>query len=299
VGTRGSPLALLQAEVLLRALGRLGAEAEVVKVRTRADRFADRPIHELGTGVFVREIDDRVLSGELDAAVHSLKDVPTEIPEGLAIAAVLPRGLRHDLLLGPGRGGLKGLPRRAGVGTSSVRRRAQLLRARPDLEVRPIRGNIGTRLRRVEEGEYDATVLSAAALERLGTDPAPLRAEPLDPDLFVPAAGQGAVAVVARAGSEWCERLVALNDPAARAETDLEREVLRGVGAGCIAPVGVLARRSRAGRLRVAAEVLAADGSRAASFRGEVGAGPAGARRVVEALRRQGAEELIDEARKP
>lgn len=300
VGTRGSRLALLQTEMFLKVLRRSepGVEAEIVKIQTRADRFAERSIHELGTGVFVGEIDDRVLAGDLDAAVHSLKDVPTEIPEGLAVAAVLPRGPRHDLLLSPKSGGLRELPKGAAVGTSSVRRRSQLLRARPDLQIREIRGNIETRLRKVAGGDYGATVLSATALERLGLDPAPLRSAPLDPAVFVPAAGQGAVAVVTQAGSEWYERLIPLNDPATRAETDLEREVLRGVGAGCIAPVGVSAVAS-AGRLRVAAEVLARDGSRAASFRGTVEPGPAGARRVVEALRAQGAERLVHEARKP
>ncbi len=290
IGTRSSRLALLQTQLLLDALGRArpGVKAEVVKIQTRADKFAERSILELGTGVFVRELDDRVLAGELDGAVHSLKDVPTDLPAGLAIAAVLPRGPRHDLLLSRGTG-LRDLPEGAAVGTSSARRRAQLLRERPDLRVREIRGNIETRLGKVARGECDATVLSAVAIERLSIDPAPLLAVRLD---HIPAAGQGAVAVVARAGSE---RFAKLDDPAARAETDLEREVLRGVGAGCIAPVGVSAVAVR-NRLRVAAEVLSPDGSRAASFRGEVEF--SGARRVVEALREQGAEELIHEARK-
>lgn len=290
VGTRSSRLALLQTQLFLGALGRArpGVKAEVVKVQTRADKFTERSILELGTGVFVRELDDRVLTGELDGAVHSLKDIPTDLPAGLAIAAVLPRGPRHDLLLSHG-SGLRDLPEGASVGTSSARRRAQLLRERPDLQVREIRGNIETRLGKVARGDYGATVLSAAAIERLSIDPAPLLAVRLD---HIPAAGQGAVAVVARAGSEWFARL---DDPAARAETDLEREVLRGVGAGCIAPVGVSAVAAGR-RLRVAAEVLSPDGSRAASFRGEVEF--SGARRVVEALREQGAEELIHEARK-
>lgn len=299
IGTRGSLLARLQTRLLLDALRGVvpGMEAEVVEVETRADRFTSRPIHELGTGVFVRELDDRVLSGELDAAVHSLKDVPTDLPAGLVLAAVLPRGPRHDLLLAPGPGGLRRLPEGAAVGTSSARRRAQLLRERPDLRVRPIRGNIGTRLRKVREGEYVATLLSAAAIERLRIDPAPLRATRLDPGRFIPAAGQGAVAAVARAGSEFCRRLRAINDPKTRAECDLERGVLRGVGAGCIAPVGISAEALR-GRLRVAAEVLSPDGSRTASFRGVVERGARGIRKVVEALREQGAEELIDESRR-
>ncbi len=294
VGTRSSRLALLQTGLFLEALRRArpGVKAEVVGVQTRADKFAERSILELGTGVFVRELDDRVLTGDLDAAVHSLKDVPTDLPAGLAVAAVLPRGPRHDLFLSRA-AGLRDLPAGAVVGTSSVRRRAQVLRERPDLQVREVRGNIETRLGLVARGDYGATVLSAAAIERLSIDPAPLRAVRLDPGVFVPAAGQGAVAVVARAGSEWCDALAPLDDPAARAETGLEREVLRGLGAGCIAPVGVSAATS--GRtLHIAAEVLSSDGSRAASFRGEVG----DARRVVEALREQGAEELIHEARK-
>lgn len=310
VGTRSSRLALLQAEGFLRALREAcpGVEAEVVGVETRADRFVHRRIHELGTGVFVKEIDDRVLSGELDAAVHSLKDVPTELPEGLAITAVLPRGPRHDLLISTAEGGLGGLPRSATVGTSSVRRRAQLLRARPDLRPVEMRGNIETRLRKVANGECGAAVLSAAAIERLGLLPpgGPARAtgvgreglvvSPLDPDRFVPAPGQGAIAIAARAGSPWTEPLARVDDPTARAETDLERGVLRELGAGCIAPVAVSAV-SRDGRLEVRAEVLAPDGSRSATFRGEAEPGPQGIRRVAEALRRQGAEELIHGAR--
>ncbi|MFB6281141.1 MAG: hydroxymethylbilane synthase [Haloferacaceae archaeon] len=309
LATRGSDLALRQAARVRDALAGRRVAVEVTEVETRGDRVRDELIHRLGrTGAFVRALDERVLDGDLDAAVHSMKDMPTERPDGLVVAAVPERAAAADVLVTPDGAGLEALPEGAVVGTSSLRRGALLRRERPDLDVRPLRGNVDTRvekllaptlqreherrlaaageageaagageggtdgadgddrdgetpdpsafdrtpaewfddrsplerraLERAVETEYDAIVLAEAGLDRLGLLDS-VAAERLPPDRFVPAPGQGALAVTA--ADEGVVELLhdRIDDPEARVAATVERTVLAELGGGCIAPIGV------------------------------------------------------------
>jgi hydroxymethylbilane synthase len=234
VATRGSALARWQAELVA---GRLGASAELLVVSTRGDRDTASTIHALGgTGVFVKEVQEAVLRGDADLAVHSAKDLPAGTPDGLVLAAVPERGDPRDALVGSR---LADLPTGGHVGTGSVRRRAQLAALRPDLTFGELRGNIPTRLERA--GEFDAVVVAAAALDRLGA--ADRATERLDPSTLLPQVGQGALAVECRADdTETIAALIALNDPGAHAQVRAERAFLARLGGGCSLPCGALAR---------------------------------------------------------
>jgi hydroxymethylbilane synthase len=237
IGTRGSALARAQTAILA---ARLGIASETVVIRTSGDA-TDRPIPELGDGVFVTAIEDALRRDEIDIAVHSLKDVPTGERPGLVIAAILEREDPRDVLITRGRGGLASLPRGAVVGTSSPRRDAFLLALRPDVLTRPIRGNVDTRLRKVREGEFDATVLALAGLRRLRLDAS--EDEILDPLDCPPAPGQGALAVQCRSGDAATIRVVSALDHAdTRRAVEAEREVLRLLGASCEIPLGTWGR---------------------------------------------------------
>ena len=239
LGTRGSALALAQTRIVANALG---MNVETRMIHTVGDA-SSRPLQELGDGVFVTAIEDALRSGEIDAAVHSLKDLPTGDRPGLVIAAVLPREDPRDVLVTSARGGLATLPRSARVGTSSPRRDAALRLLRPDITTAPIRGNVETRLAKVVRGEYDATVLALAGLRRLGV--AVGDDEILDPDQMLPAPGQGAIAVQCRADDPLTrDRLVTIDDAPTRAATDAERELLRLMGGSCELALGALAVRS-------------------------------------------------------
>jgi len=239
LGTRGSALALAQTRIVTDALG---ASVETRIIRTAGDA-SSRPLQELGDGVFVTAIEDALRSGEIDAAVHSLKDLPTGDRPGLVIAAVLPREDPRDVLVTSARGGLATLPRGARVGTSSPRRDAALRLLRPDITTAPIRGNVETRLAKVVRGEYDATVLALAGLRRLGV--AVADDEILGPDQMLPAPGQGAIAVQCRADDPLTrDRLATIDDAPTRAATDAERELLRLMGGSCELALGALAVRS-------------------------------------------------------
>ncbi|HYJ79380.1 MAG TPA: hydroxymethylbilane synthase, partial [Longimicrobiaceae bacterium] len=213
-------------------------------VRTTGDRILDVPLAKIGDkGLFTREMDEALLAGRADLAVHSLKDVPTRIPEGLEIAAISRREDPRDvLILPPGRAGaLRSLPAGARVGTGSLRRGALLRALRPDLEAVDLRGNLNTRLAKLDRGDYDAIVLAAAGVLRLGW--ADRIAEYLDPDEWLPAVGQGALAVVARSGDEPIGRLLAgFHDPETAACTAAERAFLAALEGGCQVPIGALAR---------------------------------------------------------
>ncbi len=236
LGTRGSTLALAQTRIVADALG---ASVETRIIRTAGDA-SSRPIQELGDGVFVIAIEDALRAGEIDAAVHSLKDLPTGDRPGLMIAAILPREDPRDVLVTSARGGLATLPRGARVGTSSPRRDAALRLLRPDITTAPIRGNVETRLAKVVRGEYDATVLALAGLRRLGV--AVDDDEILTADQMLPAPGQGAIAVQCRADDRPArERLRPIDDSASRAVTDAERELLRLMGGSCELALGALA----------------------------------------------------------
>lgn len=237
VGTRGSALALVQTEIVVGALRRLGAEVVVERIRTAGDSSFPSPSTALGTGVFVKELEAALLGGRIDLAVHSAKDLPTAETPGLAIAAYLERGDPRDALVSRTGVGLADLPRGGRVGTDSPRRAAFLLAARPDLVILPIRGNVDTRLRKLDAGEYDAVALAAAGLRRLGLEHR--ITEVLPPDVMLTAAGQGAIAVQARSVDPLVARLDHLPT---RQEVVAERAMLRTVGGGCRAPIATLAR---------------------------------------------------------
>lgn len=241
-GTRGSRLAMVQAGLVADALRGRGVEAQLITIRTSGDRLADVALADFGgKALFVKEIEEAILDGRVDAGVHSLKDLPALLPDGLALAAFPPRADVRDVLLTRTGAGLDDLPRGARVATSSLRRRALLLARRPDLTVEPIRGNVDTRLRKLEEGLCDALVMAWAGLERLGLKPE--RAQVLDAREFLPAVGQGTLAVEAR-GSDRAvlEALRSLDDAGTRSGSLAERAFLRRLGAGCHTPVAGLAR---------------------------------------------------------
>ncbi|MDK2892729.1 hydroxymethylbilane synthase [Methanohalophilus sp.] len=261
LGTRGSELALAQAERVELLLAEFNVDIQREIIKSTGDTFTDRPLHEIGgVGVFVRELDDRMFAGEVDIAVHSMKDLPTQRPEGLALAAVLKRDSPYDVLLT--KDGLKidELPEGSVIGTASMRRRAQLLRYRPDLQIKELRGNIHTRIKKLNEGQYDGILLAKAGLERMGWE---MNAQPLDPKDFCPSANQGTIAVVTRAG-EMAEELCNKIDHAeSRLATEVERLIIRDVEGGCIVPIGSFAEVIRNGKkIHIRAEVISLDGDR-------------------------------------
>lgn len=267
IATRASRLAIWQADhvaALVRsAAGQL--TIELVEVSTAGDRDTASALSGMGgVGVFTREIQAAVLDGRADVAVHSLKDLPTESVEGLTLAGVPPRGPRFDALVLPGHGhkpvnSLNDLPARARIGTGSLRRQAQLLQARPDLALCEIRGNVETRLRKLDAGEYDAVVLAQAALERLGlADRISLL---LQPPVMFPAVGQAALGIECRTEDATTMNLLEqISDHQTRAEVAAERACLRELRAGCHAPVGVLTECPGDDVLRLQAVVFSADG---------------------------------------
>ncbi|MBI2491403.1 MAG: hydroxymethylbilane synthase [Candidatus Rokubacteria bacterium] len=290
LGTRGSVLALAQAEAVAARLRALGAEVEVVPIRTEGDRLLEARLRDLGgKGLFVREIEQALLAGVVDCAVHSLKDLPAEIPAGLALAAFPPREDPGDVLVTREGGGLAELPPRAVVGTSSPRRRALALSLRPDLVVEPIRGNVDTRLAKLARGGFDGVIVAAAGLDRLGLRPA--HACRLDPEVFVPAVGQGILALEARAADGRVRGLLErLDDPTTRACALAERAYLARLGASCNSPMAAHATL-RGADLRLAGLVASEDGRRV--VRGAL-AGPRGeaerlGRGLAEALLARGA----------
>ncbi len=258
MGSRGSPLALRQTEMALDRLCEAGVETELKIVKTRGDIFLDRPLHQVsGRGIFVREIDERMISGEIDVAVHSMKDLPSKRPKEICIAAVLPRDSPYDVLVSEEGVALEDLKKNALVGTSSMRRAAQLRRARPDLMVRSLRGNLQTRLRKLSEGDYDAIVLAEAGIQRMKID---AKYAVLDPEEFVPSANQGAIAVATVAGLAE-EAVRQIDHGPTRMVTECERIFLETVGGSCVVPMAAHANVEN-DELRVVAEVLSLDGTR-------------------------------------
>lgn len=256
LGTRKSNLALIQCEKVIRALDNIGIEARKQSVTTKGDQEASIYIHEVeGVGVFERKIDLLVLRGELDAGVHSMKDIPSDLPEGIKIAAVLERTWPRDLLVSKEYQSLSDLPQGSNVGTSSVRRRAQLLWRRPDLEVLNLRGNVDTRLEKLDGKKYDAIVLAEAGLRRLGKSGYREFRLP-----FLPAANQGAIAVTVRTASKSAGQIARISDETTFRETVLERKVTEQVGGGCDIPLGVLVRK-RGEKIDVRVRILKEDGS--------------------------------------
>ena len=269
IGTRGSALALAQADIVAGELQEIGVETEVRTIKTHGDVVTDRPLHELsnvgGVGAFVREIDEHSLAGDIDIAVHSMKDIPTIRPEQLTTAAILKRDPPYDVLITGGGDGDEGntsiddLPAGAVIGTSSLRRRAQLHRFRSDLDIIDLRGNINTRMRKLREGVYDGIILAEAGLVRLGWD---IGFERLKIDHFIPSANQGTIAVVTLADSDAGDAVRALDHSQTRVETEIERIVISVLGGGCDVPIGAFAEIVGGDHVRVRAEVLSLDGSR-------------------------------------
>ncbi|MYE06207.1 MAG: hydroxymethylbilane synthase [Chloroflexi bacterium] len=289
LGGRASKLSLVQAELAAEALRAVGIETEFVPVSTQGDRDQTSSLRTIGgQGVFVRAVESALLDGEIDVAVHSAKDVPPTIAEGTVLAAYLPRGDVRDALVSRDQVGLLDLPHGAKVGTGSRRRASQLLRLRSDLQVLDIRGNVDTRLRKVERGEYHAVVVAAAGLQRLGRAPSEL----LPIDLIMPSPGQGALVIQCR--SEDADRVAAANHEASAQAVRAERAMLRALGAGCSLPLAALGGM-RGGEVLLAGRLLSADGSerievqRSASDPEVVGA------EVAEALLERGGRRLMEE----
>jgi hydroxymethylbilane synthase len=288
IGTRASALARAQTETIIELLtaGRPDLDCETKVISTAGDRTqaSGEPLPEIGgKGLFTAELERALREGEIDLAVHSLKDLPTEDADGVVVGAVSAREDVRDCLVAREGGVLAQLPAGAVVGTSSLRRSAQLRALRPDLEVRSIRGNVDTRIGKVRDGEYDAGVLAAAGVLRLGLEDTV--SEWLDPDTMLPAPGQGALAVQCRAGDDTILALLAeVDDPQARAETTAERAFLRTLGAGCAAPVAALAATTSTPRVRLQGLVASVDGGQMVRVDGEGDPQALGDELALEAL---------------
>jgi hydroxymethylbilane synthase len=264
IGTRGSPLALWQAghvrDRLMAAHGLSEAGAELSVITTTGDRIKDKPLREFGgKGLFTKEIDEALLSGAVDLAVHSMKDLPTELPEGIVVAAVLPRSDVRDAFISYKAPSLAELPPGSVVGTSSLRRAAQLRRMRPDLRVADLRGNVETRLRKIKEGAAEATLLALAGLDRLGL--AAQATSILSTEEMLPAVAQGAIGIAARRDDERTRALLApLNDVRSATSVTCERAFLARLDGSCKTPIAGLAEIAD-GVLRFRGLILAPDGS--------------------------------------
>jgi hydroxymethylbilane synthase len=298
IGARGSALSLAQTELVAGALRPSSdVEIEIVPIRTTGDRLSKLEAAMTGKDLFTREIDEALLEGRVDVGVHSLKDLPSRLPDGIALAAVPPREDPRDVLVSRDRRSLETLSHGVRIGTSSARRRAQILAARPDAEVLEARGNVDTRIRRLKEGKWDAIVLARAGLSRLGL----LHeiTQELPASVMLPAVGQGALAVVIRSDDRAVrERISALDDGPSHREAVAERTLLELLEAGCRAPVAGLAR-AREGILELEGAVFAPDGSRtlrAGASGGEHDPAALG-REVAVRLLELGAAELISAAR--
>jgi hydroxymethylbilane synthase len=291
IGTRGSRLALAQAQEVADLLGGHDHQAELVPIVTSGDRGASPAASPSGVkGLFVAEITESLRRGEVDLAVHSAKDLPSEDPGGIVVGAVPERNVPYDVMVSRtgevGDGSV--------VGTSSLRRRAQLLRSRPGLEVVETRGNVDTRLRKMEDGSMDALVLAGAGLSRLGLSPP--NTAPIRVDEMVPAPGQGALAVQVVEGSDAAEAVGAIDHPPSRAAFEAEREVVSLLGGGCRLPLGAYAER-REGAVRLLAVVIRPDGSDLLWAQVEADSPEGAAGEAADVLRSAGAERILAEVR--
>ena len=261
IGTRGSLLAKWQADFVRKQLfAATGIEAEIVIIKTTGDRMQQAPLTQIGgKGIFIKELEDALLEETVDLAVHSVKDIPTETPPRLCFPAVCRRDDVRDCVVSTKGATLSNLRKGARVGTSSLRRQAQVRHLWPDLDVRELRGNVDTRLRKVESGEYDAILLAKAGLDRLGWSQR--ITETLDPEAFMPAVGQGAIAVQTRVNDEEAaEALAKLDDAETRSAIICERALLSKLQGGCQVPLGAWARLER-GELVLEACVCSVDGA--------------------------------------
>ena len=296
IGTRGSSLAMCQAQIIQTRLEeqRPGCPITLKTIKAQADKNPELPLVAMGgEGVFVKELESALLEGQIDCAVHSMKDLPLAIPEPLRLAAVLEREESRDALVSRTGQGLDELPRGARIGTSSLRRRSQLLHRRKDLQLLEIRGNVDTRLRKLDEGQYDAIVIAACGLIRLGLEDR--ITEYLDFSIMLPEPGQGALAIEARADDdELLELLQGLDDPVSRACVEAERAFLQALGGGCRVPIAAYAAYTK-GQLELEGAVIAPDGS--AQVRGKL-SGPMTepvtlGKRFADHLTAKGAKKLL------
>ena len=266
IGTRGSPLALAQAEEtrlrLETAFPELAGAIAIEVIHTTGDKIQDRPLAAIGgKGLFTKEIDEAQLEGRVDIAVHSMKDVPTMLPDGLCLGALLPREDVRDVLISSKGRSLADLPQGAVVGSASLRRAAQILRRRPDLSVIPFRGNVQTRLRKLAEGQVDATLLAMAGLNRLGI--MPIEAVPLSVEEMLPAVAQGAIGVTCRVDdARVLDYLAALDDAPTRCQVIAERTFLGVLDGSCRTPIAGLALLDGE-RLTLTGMILRPDGTQA------------------------------------
>jgi hydroxymethylbilane synthase len=299
IGTRGSKLAKWQANWVAMRLRSLGHAVEIVEIATHGDAEQSSSIGDIGSpGVFTKEIQRALLEREIDVAVHSLKDLPTDLVPGLVLAAIPLRESAADVLVSPVAKSLAELRQAARVGTGSLRRQAQLRHARPDLRVEGVRGNVDTRLRKLDEGQFDALILAEAGLNRLGL--AKRIAQVLPLEVMLPAVGQGALAIECRAEDAAARvALAPLDEAATRAAVTAERALLAQLRGGCLAPIGAHASIA-AGRLQLSAVVLNPSGTKRLDECDSAAPDQAEAlgRRVANALLSRGAAELIATGRK-
>jgi hydroxymethylbilane synthase len=323
LGTRGSPLALFQARLVAQRIAASGGPpSDIVVIKTSGDQLANAPLSESGgKRLFVKEIEDALAGGDVDIAVHSSKDMPAELPEGLAIGAVLPREDPADALVLPGQDRGRGsssalagnttadfdiaairerIGRTARIGTGSVRRSAQLRRLFPRASFQNVRGNLDTRLRKLDAGDYDLLVLAAAGLLRLGFDSRISMKVSLDD--CIPAPGQGIIAIEIRDGDSGVQAAVAaVNDAETAAALDAERALVVALGGGCQMPIGGVATPAGASALELSAIVASLDGTRAIRYKkvGTKAEAKALGRDVAEYLLNAGASKILDESRNP
>ena len=294
IGSRGSQLALWQANYISVLLREYGHEVELEVIKTTGDKITDVALAKVGTkGMFTKEIEEALADGRVDLAVHSLKDLPTELSSEFEIAAITKRENPHDVFCSRKYASVDELPQRAHVGTSSLRRQAQLKAIRPDLDIHPLRGNVDTRLRKLEAGEYDAVILAAAGLNRLGKTE--LIRQVIPAEVMCPAAGQGALGIEIRTGDiATRECLEFLDDSAARATTTCERALLNKLGGGCQVPIGAFAEVSNGG-LHLNAIVAHPDGSKILRESKEGNDPVRLGNEVGETLLRRGGDAILEE----
>ncbi|HZD94092.1 MAG TPA: hydroxymethylbilane synthase [Candidatus Sulfotelmatobacter sp.] len=292
IGSRGSQLALWQANHVASLLREQGHTVEIEIIKTTGDKITDVALAKVGTkGMFTKEIEEALAENRVDLAVHSLKDVPTELAPEFELAAIMKREDPRDAFISVRHSALEDLPQGAKVGTSSLRRQCQLKAMRPDLEVFPLRGNVDTRLRKLESGEYAAIILAAAGVHRLGLDKH-VRSR-ISPDIMCPAVGQGALAIETRRDDRQTLTLLAfLNHPETRQAIECERALLGALGGGCQVPIGAYAEVSEA-KIHLRGMVGRPDGSeilreeREGSDAGKLG------REVAQTLLKRGAEQIL------
>ena len=299
IATRGSQLALWQSNHIKKRLEELGHSVELKIFKTKGDKILDTPLALIGgKGLFTKELEEAMLRGEAHLAVHSLKDVPTELPNGLVLAAITKREAVNDTFLSERYASIEDLPANAVVGTTSLRRRMQLLHMRPDLQIKDLRGNVDTRIKKLKNGEYDAIILAYAGLKRLGFLDSVKYVQKIDETIMIPAMGQAALGIEAR--EDIAPIVKSLNDKNTFIETTIERDFVHRLQGGCQVPIGVLARVLENGDIIVRAVVGLPDGSEllkdkiidsVANYQ-ELG------KELAESMIENGAKELLERAEK-